>query len=109
MANLSDYHAHTLDDVATQYVAEVLLVDARARLLIEAYRAQYPSGKVPHGEKPAPPPDELKQLREERDAIVLRHRDNLRSAFGDEEFTNFHNSFVKRRIAQKIQQAGDNQ
>ena len=109
IANLSDYHAQVLNDVATQYMIEVQSVEARARALAEAYKAQYPGGKVPHGEKPAPPPAELKQLREERDAITLRHRDNLRNAFGDGEFDNFHNNFVKRRIAQDIQQAGDNQ
>jgi hypothetical protein len=98
-----------LDDAATQYMTEVLPVDARAQLLIKAYRAQYPNGKVPHGQNPAPPPAELEQLREERDAITLRHRDNLSSAFGDEEFNDFHNKFVKRRIAQSIQQAGSNQ
>jgi hypothetical protein len=109
LANLSDYHAQALDDAATQYMTEVLPVDLRARQLIEAYRAQYPNGKVPHGQNPAPPPAELEKLREERDAITLRHRDNLRGAFGDEEFNDFHNKFVKRRIAQSIQPAESNQ
>lgn len=109
IANLSDYHARLLDQVAAQYMAEVQPVNARAHALAEAYKAQYPGGKVPHGEKPAPPPAELKQLGEERDAITLRYRDNLRNAFGDGEFNNFHNNFVKRRIAQDIQQAGNNQ
>jgi hypothetical protein len=109
LANLSHYHARALDDAATQYITEVVLVDTRARMLIEAYRAQYPNGKVPHGQNPAPPPAELEKLREERDTITLRHRDNLRGAFGDEEFNDFHNKFVKRRIAQSIQQAGGSQ
>lgn len=108
-ANLSEYHARALDDIATQYLSEVQTVDTRARLVIESYRAQYPDGKVPHGEHPAPPPTELKQLREERDAITLRSRDNLRSTFGEEEFKNFHNGFVKKRIVPNIQPAGDNQ
>ena len=108
-ANLSEYHARALDDIATQYLSEVQAVDTRARLVIESYRAQYPNGKVPHGEHPAPPPTELKQLREERDAITLRYRDSLRSTFGDEEFNNFHNGFVKKRIVPNIQPAGDNQ
>lgn len=108
-ANLSEYHARALDDIATQYLSEVQAVDTRARLVIESYRAQYPNGKVPHGEHPAPPPTELKQLREERDAITLRYRDSLRSTFGDEEFNNFHSGFVKKRIVPNIQPAGDNQ
>ena len=107
-ANLSEYHARTLDNIATQYLSEVQVVDARARQVIESYRAQYPGGKVPKGETPAPPPSELKQLREQRDAITLRYRDSLRSTFGEDEFTNFNTQFVKKRIAPNIRPAGDN-
>ena len=107
-ANLSEYHARALDNIATQYLSEVQVVDTRARQVIESYRAQYPGGKVPKGETPAPPPSELKQLREQRDAITLRYRDSLRSTFGEDEFTNFNSEFVKKRIAPNIRPAGDN-
>lgn len=107
-ANLSEYHARALDNIATQYLSEVQVVDARARQVIENYRAQYPGGKVPKGETPAPPPGELKQLREQRDAITLRYRDSLRSTFGEDEFTDFNSKFVKKRIAPNIRPAGDN-
>jgi hypothetical protein len=107
-ANLSDYHARALDDIATQYLSEVQVVDARARQVIESYRAQYPGGKVPKGETPAPPPSELKQLREQRDAITLRYRDGLHSTFGENEFNNFNSEFVKKRIAPNVRPAGDN-
>jgi hypothetical protein len=63
---------------------------------------------VPQGEPPAPPPSELKQLREQRDAITLRYRDSLRSNLGEEEFSNFNNKFVKKRIAPNIRPAEDN-
>lgn len=107
-ANLSEYHARALDNIATQYLSEVQVVDARARQVIESYRAQYPGGKVPKGETPVPPPSELKQLREQRDAITLRYRDSLRSTFGEDEFTNFNAQFVKKRIAPNIRPTGDN-
>jgi hypothetical protein len=107
-ANLTEYHARTLDNIATQYLSEVQVVDARARQVIESYRTQYPGGKVPKGETPAPPPSELKQLREQRDAITLRYRDSLRSTFGEDEFNNFNGEFVKKRIAPNIRPAGDN-
>ena len=107
-ANLSEYHARALDNVAMQYLGEVQVVDARARKVIESYRAQYPDGKVPLGETPAPPPSELKQLREQRDAITLRYRDGLRSHFGEDEFNNFNSKFVKKRIAPNIRPAEDN-
>ena len=107
-ANLSEYHARALDNIATQYISEVQVVDTRARQVIESYRAQYPNGKVPERETPAPPPAELKQLREQRDAITLRYRDGLRSTFGEDEFNDFNSKFVKKRIAPNIQPAGDN-
>jgi len=107
-ANLSEYHARTLDNIATQYLSEVQVVDARARQVIESYRAQYPGGKVPKGETPAPPPSELKQLREQRDAVTLRYRDSLRSTFGEDEFNNFNSEFIKKRIALNIRPAGEN-
>ena len=107
-ANLSEYHARTLDNIATLYLSEVQVVDARARQVIESYRAQYPGGKVPKGETPAPPPGELKQLREQRDAITLRYRDSLRSTFGEDEFANFNSNFVKKRIAPNIRPADEN-
>lgn len=53
-ANLSEYHAEALDNIATQYLSEVQVVDARARQVIESYRAQYPGGKVPKGKHPRP-------------------------------------------------------
>lgn len=107
-ANLSEYQARALDDLAGQYLSEVQAVDTRARQVIESYRAQYPNGKVPQGEMPAPPPSELKELREQRDAITLRYRDGLRSTFGEDEFNNFNTKFVKKRIAPNIRPAGDN-
>jgi hypothetical protein len=107
-ANLSEYYARTLDDIARQYLTEVQVVDARARQLIESYRAQYPNGRVPQGQTPAPPPSELKELREQRDAITLRYRDSLRSTFGEVEFSNFDNQFVKKRIVPNIRPAEDN-
>ena len=107
-ANLSEYHARALDNIATQYLSEVQVVDTRARQVIESYRAQYADGKVPEGETPAPPPSELKQLREQRDAITLRYRDSLHSTFGEVEFSNFNNKFVKKRIAPNIRPAENN-
>jgi hypothetical protein len=77
--------------------------DERAKAIILAYKAQYPGGRVPHGELPKPPPAELRALSEERDAIVLRSRDRLKEALGEGEFNRF-NSFVKERVAPNVYQ-----
>ncbi|HMG74795.1 MAG TPA: hypothetical protein VK582_14940 [Pyrinomonadaceae bacterium] len=77
-ANLTPEQATVLEEVAVELEQDELLISARARPLIEAYKAQYPGGEVPHGQTPAPPPEELKQLSQERDAAVLRALDRLR-------------------------------
>ena len=102
-AQLSDEQARLLDQIASDFDQEVKLQDARAKVLIDAYRAQYPDGKVPHGETPKPPPAELKVMTQERNAIILRARDRLRAAFGDDEFRRF-DDFVKRNVAPNVNQ-----
>lgn len=96
-AELDDADARVLDDIAAQCDVELQRQDAKARAVIDAFKAQYPGGRVPHGEQPKPPPAELRAMSEERDAIVLRYRDLLRASLGEEAFARFHN-FVKRRI-----------
>src|SRR5205085_2255912 len=77
-AQLSDNQARILDETAAEFDQQEKLLAAQAQPLIDAYKAQYPNGKVPHGQKPAPPPAELHRLSQERDALVLRTRDRLR-------------------------------
>jgi hypothetical protein len=73
------------------------VLDAEAKLIIDAYKAQYPGGQVPHGQTPQPPPVELRRLSEQRDALALQTRDQLRTAFGN-NFERF-DKFVKTRVA----------
>ncbi len=96
-ADLSDYQAQMLEQIAVQCALEIKLIDERAKPIIEAYKAQYPNGQVPHGQKPAPPPAELRQLTQERNELVLRKRDELRAVFGEEAFGRFQ-QFVKNKI-----------
>ena len=100
-ANLSDNEAQTLEQIASQCAAEIKAIDERAKPYIEAYKAQYPNGRVPHGQTPAPPPDELRQMTRERNELVLHKRDELRAAFGEEAFGRFQ-AFVKNKIAPNV-------
>lgn len=100
-ARLSDEQARILEETASDVDREIKQQDEKAKPLIQAYKAQYPDGQVPHGEMPKPPPAELRTLSEERDAIVLRARDRLRVALGDKEFNRF-NGFVKERVAPNV-------
>jgi len=101
-ANLTPEQAGVLEEVASQLEQDELLLAARAKPLIATYKAQYPGGQVPHGQTPAPPPEELKQLSAEHDASILRARDQLRIRLGDEAFMRFDN-FVRTRIAPNVE------
>lgn len=96
-ADLSDYEAQMLDQIAAQCAFEIKLLDERAKPIIEAYKANYPNGQVPHGQKLPPPPAELRQLTIERNNLVLRKRDELRAAFGEEAFGRFQ-KFIKNKV-----------
>lgn len=100
-ANLSDGQARILNLISTQYATEILAIDGRAKLIVQIYKAQYPNGQVPHGQLPAAPPAELRELTRERNELVLRKRDELRIAFGEEAFERFQ-EFVKSKIASNV-------
>jgi hypothetical protein len=99
-AVLNDSQVGALDLVATQYDEQEKVLDTRAKPIIDAYKAQYPGGQVPHGQKPVPPPAELRSLSLERDALALRSRDQLRASLGS-EFERF-DKFVKTRVAADV-------
>lgn len=100
-ADLSDEQARMLDEIALRCALEIKAIDERAKPIIEAYKAQYPNGQVPHGQQPLPPPAELGQMTKERNELVLRKRDELRAAFGEEAFGRFQ-GFVKNKIAPNV-------
>ena len=85
-AGLDERQNETLDEIASEYEVKVSFLNARAKVLIDAYDAQYPGGRVPQGKSLKPPSAELKAMSEERDRMVLRYGDRLRAEFGDEGF-----------------------
>lgn len=70
-ASLSEAQARVLDTVATGCVREVAVQDARAQQISNEFRLRFPPGRLPPGVKLPPPPPELSQMQEERDAIVF--------------------------------------
>jgi hypothetical protein len=96
-AELSDEQVRVLELAAVQYDRQEKVLDSRAKPIIDAYKAQYPGGQVPHGQTPVAPPVELRNLSQERDALALRGRDQLRAAFGY-DFERF-DKFIKTRVA----------
>ena len=82
---ISDEHSVALEAIAFACRQQVTEQDEKAKVIIAAFQSRFPGGKVPGGGSPPPPP-ELKSMWEERKAIVLRARDQLRLALGEDEF-----------------------
>jgi hypothetical protein len=89
-AGLNEGQATALEAIAFACQQQVAQQDEKAKAIINAFQSQFPEGKVPEGGAPPPPP-ELKTMWEERNAMILRARDQLRAAFGDEAFARFDN------------------
>jgi hypothetical protein len=100
-AGLTDTQFQILYQVASDCEQEIVKQDQKAMAVIEAMKAHYPDGKLPAGEAPPPLPPELITLQQEHDAIILRARDRLHQAFGEQAFGQFH-AFVQSRIASGI-------
>lgn len=88
-AQFNETQAGALEEIALACKEEVMRQDEKARAIIFEYRAQFPDGKIPKGVTPPPPPPELKIMWEERNAIILRARDRLRAALGEQTFHRF--------------------
>jgi hypothetical protein len=104
LAALSDEEALILDQVTSDCEQELAQQDAKAQAVIDSYRARYPAGELPEGVTLPPPPPELTVMQQERDSIILRARDRLRSMFGEQEFTRF-DKFVRERGSSSIRRA----
>lgn len=101
-AKLSDAESVILEQTALEYEETEKTLDAQAKTIIAAYKAQFINGQAPNGQELLPPPAQLKTLSQERDALTLRQRDRVRRAFGN-DFERF-DAFVKTRIQSNINQ-----
>ncbi|MBI4751815.1 MAG: hypothetical protein HY774_25305 [Acidobacteria bacterium] len=101
LAGLTDAQNAVLLKTAVDCTRQVNSLDARAKTIIASFRAQFPNGQVPQGKTLPPPPPELLQLQKDRDATILRFRDQLRTAFGEAAFARF-DAFVQGNIGSKM-------
>ena len=100
-ADLSEYQARVLDNVASDCVKEANKLDAKAQAIIDKYRAKYLKGKIPKGETLPPPPNELKEMQEERNKLILKFRDRLFIELGEEGTYKFK-QFVEKKVATSV-------
>ena len=87
--------SRVVTEIASECEAQVRQQDQNAHFVIAEFRANLP--KTKEKQAPAPPP-ELKAMWEERNAIILRARDRLRAALGDDTFERLDN-FAKYRYS----------
>jgi hypothetical protein len=100
-AKLTDRQFQMLYQIAADCEQQVAMQDEKAMAIINTMKARYPDGKLPDGEGPPPIPPILITLQQDHNAIILRARDRLHQALGEQAFLQFH-AFVQSRIAPEI-------
>lgn len=100
-AGLDEKQAEALDRIATETDDSVTKLDERAKKITDKIRAQYPEGKLPPGQQPPPFPEELKAMQKQRNETILRGRDRLREALGEQEFQRF-DDYVQQNVASRM-------
>jgi len=98
---LNDDEDAALTRIAEETDADVREMDKEARKLIQKERARHPEGKLGEGEALPAPPEALGTLQRQRDARVLKGRDDLRAAVGEEEFNRL-DAFIHQDITAKM-------
>lgn len=101
-AGLTQAQAIALEGIAFACEQQVKQQDAKAKVIADAFRAQFPGGRIPDNATPPAPPPELKVLWDERNAMILRARDQLRTAFGEEVFARF-DGYAKSRFGKNVE------
>ena len=83
---MNDAELQVFNQTVLKHDQEIRAVDAKAKVFLDAYRARYIGGIVPQGEKPVPPPPELKVLQDEKNAITTRYVESLKGALRSDTF-----------------------
>ena len=96
-AGLNSGQFQALTSIAINNEREVKRLDEKAEAIIAAFHEQYPPGQLPPGVVPPALPQEINVLQQQREATILRFREQIRRMFGEEEFTRF-DVFVKDEI-----------
>jgi hypothetical protein len=86
---LNESEAKMLESIAVQCEKDVAAQDAKAKVIIDAYRAQHPFGIVNKSLPIAPAPPELDSMWQQRIQIILAARDQLRNQLGEQAFGKF--------------------
>ena len=96
---LTDGAFSALVQMAVAHEREASIIDQQAKIIIDNFHAQYPRN-MPPGLAPPPPPQELLDLQDQRDALSLRYRDLLKTQIGNDTYIRFK-QFIDEEFRQK--------
>jgi len=96
-AGLNSGQFQALTSIAVNNEREVKRLDERAKIIIDNFHTQYPPGQLPPGVVPPALPQEINVLQQQREATILRYREQFRRMLGEEEFARFE-AFVNDEI-----------
>lgn len=99
-AALSESQSIALEAIAAECEQALAQQDQKAKKIIQAFRERFLPGELPKGTRLPPPPPELITMSQQRNAIILRARDQLRLAFGESAFSRF-DTYAKFRFGTK--------
>jgi len=96
--SLNDEQGEVLERIAIQCEKDVAKQDAKAKVLIKAYQAQFPNNIINNSLPVPAPPSQLDDLWQERIEMILAARDQLRNALGDQAFFKFDAALRKSSL-----------
>jgi hypothetical protein len=99
--NLTENQNSSLMQTAAACVTEIEASDARAKDIIKRGHQDLKRNPPRPGDPPPAPPIELTLLQNQRESVVIRYRDLLKTTLGDSKFVEL-DSYVKQEIATKI-------
>lgn len=100
-AKLDDAQNDKVSKAASDLERKLDLLDAKARKVIDKFRADVRKMNIKPGEKMPDPPAELKSMQAERDALVMGAKDGLRANLGDDAFGRL-DQYVRQNIAPRM-------
>jgi hypothetical protein len=99
-AALSEAQSIALEAISADCEQALAQQDEKAKKIIQAFRERFPPGELPKGTRLPPPPPELITMSQQRNAIILKARDQVRLAFGELAFSRF-DTYAKFRYETK--------
>jgi len=93
-AKLTDQQALALDQIASTCAQEVAVLDAQAKVIIDAFRTKVLAKNSLTGGTLPPLPPELRRMQQQRNMIIMRYRELLRTTLGQQGFKQL-DDFIK--------------